>query len=143
MSFYNEEQIVGEAIRLLLKKLSQLDLNWELIVVDDGSTDHSKDIVTTIAVDLPRLRLISYPINRGRGFALRTGITQAKGEIIVTTEIDLSWGEDVVERLYVTMMERPEVEILVASPHLPGGGYKNVPRKRVLFSHYGTWSFAH
>lgn len=136
--FYNEEQIVGEAVRLLLKKLSELDLNWELIVVDDGSTDHSKDIVAAIADDLPRLRLISYPINRGRGYALRTGIAQAHGEILVTTEIDLSWGEDIVERLYGTMMERPEVEILAASPHLPGGGYKNVPRKRVLFSHYGN-----
>ena len=136
--FYNEEKIIENAVRTLLERMRELDTTWELIVVNDGSTDSSKEIVSRISDDDRRLILLSYPVNRGRGFALRTGIDQAQGKIIITTEIDLSWGEDIVSRLYKQMIDHPQIDILIASPHLPGGGYKNVPRKRVLFSHYGN-----
>ncbi len=136
--FYNEEAIIGDAIGALLKRLQDLPAVWELIVVNDGSTDSSRAIAEEIARDNPRLRVLSYRFNRGRGHALRTGIAQARGEIVVTTEIDLSWGEDIVERLYAAMREHPEVDIVVASPHLQEGGYKNVPFKRVFFSRFGN-----
>lgn len=137
--FYNEEQIIEDAVTTLLEKIENLDTTWELIVVNDGSTDKSGNIVARLCERHPQLRLVSYPSNRGRGYALRMGIAQARGEIIITTEIDLSWGEDIVERLYQAMIEHPEVDIVVASPHLPGGGYKSVPWKRVFFSQFGNW----
>jgi hypothetical protein len=58
--------------------------------------------------------------------------------VIVTTEIDLSWGEDIVPRLYAAMRERPELDVIVASPNLPGGGYRKVPTKRVWISRFGN-----
>ena len=138
--FYNEEAIIGDAVRTLLKNLEhQLSVSWELIVVNDGSTDRSGAIVAEIAQNNPRLRVLGYQFNRGRGHALRTGITQARGKVIITTEIDLSWGDDIVERLYAAITEHPDIDIVVASPHLPGGGYKNVPSKRVFFSRFGNW----
>ena len=137
--FYNEEEIVGEAIRSLLDRLRRFDVTWELIVVNDGSTDGSEEIARAIRREHPELRVLGYPFNRGRGHALRAGIGQARGEILVTTEIDLSWGEDIVGRLHRAILERPEVDIVVASPHLPGGGYRNVPAKRVFFSRFGNW----
>ncbi|MCZ6672124.1 MAG: glycosyltransferase family 2 protein [Verrucomicrobia bacterium] len=137
--FYNEEKIVGSAIHSLLDHLeSELDTSWELIVVNDGSKDDSVKVAEEIAADHPKLRLLSYRHNRGRGHALRTGIAQARGSVIVTTEIDLSWGEDIVERLLAAMREHPDADIVVASPHLPGGGYKNVPFKRVFLSRFGN-----
>ncbi len=136
--FYNEEKIIEDAVRTLLDRMSELDTTWELIIVNDGSTDSSKEIVSRIYRDKRRLKILTYAVNRGRGYALRTGIEEAKGQIIITTEIDLSWGEDIVGRLYKEMVDNPKIDILIASPHLPGGGYKNVPRKRVFFSHYGN-----
>ena len=56
----------------------------------------------------------------------------------MTTEIDLSWGEDIVHQLVAEMREHPEIDMVVASPHLPGGGYKNVPAKRVWLSRVGN-----
>jgi glycosyltransferase involved in cell wall biosynthesis len=136
--FYNEATIIGDAVKTLLDKLETLDASWELIVVNDGSRDDSCDIVSVIAEFEPRLRLLSYPQNRGRGYALRTGIARARGNIIVTTEIDLSWGDDIVARLYDAMIQDPNADIIVASPNLPGGGYKNVPEKRVQTSRMGN-----
>jgi len=137
--FFNEEQIIEKAVTTLLERMERLKVSWELIVVNDGSTDNSFDIVAPLCERNPQLKLISYGFNRGRGYALRRGIAQAQGDIIVTTEIDLSWGEDIVERLYSAIKEHREADIVVASPHLSGGGYKNVPWKRVFFSRFGNW----
>jgi dolichol-phosphate mannosyltransferase len=137
--FYNEATILQDAIETLLARLQNLEVNWELLVVNDGSTDGSAEIALEVARANPRLRVLGYRYNRGRGRALRTGIEQARGRIIVTTEIDLSWGIDIVERLYEAMEQNPDVDIVVASPHLPEGGYKNVPFKRVVLSRFGNW----
>ncbi|MDQ3698050.1 MAG: glycosyltransferase family 2 protein [Gemmatimonadota bacterium] len=136
--FYNEAQIIEHAVLTLLDQLGTLDCTWELIVVDDGSSDASRDIVRRIAERRPELRLLGYAHNRGRGHALRTGIAAARGDLVVTTEIDLSWGADIVHRLLAAMREWPDTHIMVASPHLPGGGYHNVPPRRVFFSRFGN-----
>ncbi len=136
--FYNESGIIRESVIEMLSQLEKLDAEWELIVVNDGSTDDSADIVREIAANDSRLRLIEYSNNRGRGYALRTGIHSAAGDIIVTTEIDLSWGQDIVQELVAAMRRWPDADIVVASPHLPDGCYKNVPLKRVLFSRIGN-----
>lgn len=136
--FYNEGQIIADAIRALLERLDKLDVSWELIVVNDGSRDESGEIAARMAAEHPHLRYLGYRFNRGRGHGLRTGIDQARGAIIVTTEIDLSWGEDIVERLHAEIQQHPDTDIVVASPHLPGGGYKNVPPMRVFFSRFGN-----
>jgi glycosyltransferase involved in cell wall biosynthesis len=136
--FYNEAGIIEQAIRQLLDQLGRLDEDWELIVVNDGSTDGSEQIAQAIAEQNPRLRVLGYGYNRGRGYALRTGINAAVGDIIVTTEIDLSWGETIVHDLVRAMRGWPDTDIVVASPHLPGGRYKNVPFKRVWLSRIGN-----
>jgi glycosyltransferase involved in cell wall biosynthesis len=134
--FYNEASIIETAIRTMLEQLETLDGEWELIVVADGPTDGSIDIARQI--EHPRLQLIEYSKNRCRGYALRTGIEAAKGDLIVTTEIDLSWGERIVHELVAALRNNPDADFIVASPHLPGGSYRNVPAKRVFFSKFGN-----
>jgi len=136
--FYNEASILEHAVRTLLSRLNSLEGEWELIIVNDGSTDGSADIASRLAHEYPWLRVLGYRYNRGRGYALRTGIAAAKGDIIVTTEIDLSWGDDIVQELVEEMRAHPDCDIVVASPHLPGGGYRNVPPKRVWLSRIGN-----
>jgi glycosyltransferase involved in cell wall biosynthesis len=134
--FYNESPIIETAIRRLLSQLESLDGEWELIVVDDGSTDGSEEIARSI--DCSRLTVLGYPHNRGRGRALRTGIAAARGDIVVTTEIDLSWGDTIVDDLVSEMRRDPSIDIVVASPHRLGGGYRNVPLRRVWISRFGN-----
>lgn len=136
--FYNEEAILAKALPHLLGSLDTLDEPFEVIVVDDGSTDGGRAIAEAVAAEDPRLRVAGYDRNRGRGYAIRAGIAAATGEVVVTTEIDLSWGDDIVHRLVAAWREDPKTDIVIASPHLPGGGYRNVPQVRVWLSSLGN-----
>jgi glycosyltransferase involved in cell wall biosynthesis len=111
--------------------------SWELIIVNDGSSDDSLAIAKRWEKADGRVRVISYGLNQGRGYALKKGIEAAQGDIVVTTEIDLSWGDSITTELYAALVENPKMEFAIASPNLPGGGYKNVPFPRVKLSRLG------
>ena len=137
--FYNEEAIIEASVRLMVHNLAALPESWELIIVNDGSRDRSLELAQQLTKECPHLRVLSYPLNRGRGYAIRTGVAQAHGEIVVTTEIDSSWGDDIVLRIVEAFRQRPDADMIIASPHLPGGGYKNVPPLRVFLSSVGNY----
>jgi glycosyltransferase involved in cell wall biosynthesis len=138
--FYNEEAIIVAATKRMIANLhSQFD-EWELIMVNDGSRDRSLAMLLA-ALDsqrLDRVRIISCSVNQGRGRALKNGIDAAIGDIIVTTEADCSWGDDIVQRLVNELHLNPETHFAVASPHLPGGGLVNVPLRRRLLTAIGN-----
>ncbi len=78
--FYNEAQILEKSLLLLLRTLEKLDGDWELIIVNDGSIDGSPEIAREfVKTHADRVRLVSYPVNQGRGYALRQGINAAPG----------------------------------------------------------------
>ena len=134
---YNEEAAVKANILGLEERLNQLGCDWELLVVNDGSTDASREIAERTASDKSRVKIISYSPNRGRGYALRQGFAAARGKYIITTEADMTWGADIIDRLYRALIETGS-DIVIASPHLPGGRLEAVPFKRVFLSKYGN-----
>lgn len=134
---YNEALGIEKNLRALLGELDRLPDPWELLIVNDGSKDDSAKIVARLAADHPRLRLISYPRNRGRGYALRQGFAQARGSFVVTTESDLSWGPTIVAQL-VEALRTTGCDMVIASAHRPGGTLENVPPARVFLSRYGN-----
>lgn len=139
--FYNEESIIVAATRRMIGNLdNQLD-DWELILVNDGSRDRSLDVLLASldVQQLKRVHVISCPFNQGRGRALKNGIDAAAGDIIVTTEADCSWGDDIVKRLVEELQQNPDAHFVIASPHMKGGGLANVPLKRVLLTKLGNY----
>ena len=134
---YNEEAGLEKNITDVVLALAGWDKSWEIILVNDGSTDGTRSIMEKLAASDPRIRFISYRDNRGRGFALRTGIGAAGGGIVVTTEADLTWGADIITRL-VNALESSGKDIIVASPFAPQGKMVNVPLKRALVSRIGN-----
>jgi glycosyltransferase involved in cell wall biosynthesis len=136
--FYNEEAILEQSILRTYEELSRLEGRWEWIVVNDGSVDASLEIARRMAGTLEHLRVVSYPVHRGRGRALREGIRKAGGDIVVTTEVDSSWTGDVVARLADTLRRRPDLDAVIASPNARGGAYRNVPWKRKWMSIAGN-----
>lgn len=138
--FYNEEAIIAAATKRMIGNLDKQIDAWELILVNDGSRDCSLEVLLASLnpQQLKRVRVISCPVNQGRGRALKNGIDAAIGDVIVTTEADCSWGDDIVLRLVNELTAHPEAHFIVASPHLPGGGLVNVPLRRRLLTAIGN-----
>jgi glycosyltransferase involved in cell wall biosynthesis len=80
---FNEEKSIGLVIEETTQALDSLNVPYEIIVVDDGSTDH-----TSREASKYKTTVITYPQNRGKGHALRQGFERAQGEIIVTVDSD-------------------------------------------------------
>lgn len=137
--FFNEASILEDAVPGMIESLRDSLDAWELILVNDGSTDGSLEMVQkALDPDDERVRVLSYSENQGRGHALKCGMDAAHGAIIVTTEIDCSWGDDIAARLVAELDEHPDTDFVVASPHMKGGGLENIPPLRRLLSRWGN-----
>lgn len=87
---YNEARRIAPSLISILTYLRAQPYTWELLIVDDGSRDDTAAVVTKAIEDEPKARLISYQPNRGKGYAVRTGILAATGERVVFLDADLS-----------------------------------------------------
>jgi glycosyltransferase involved in cell wall biosynthesis len=111
--------------------------DWELLLVDDGSTDRTGEIMEEFARGRERVRVLHHRRNFGQGRALRTAFDQARGETIVTLDADLSYGPEYIFRL-ADALETHNVEIALASPYAAGGTVRNVPFYRHFLSRVGN-----
>ena len=94
---YNEEGAILDTVRTLRAKLKER--NYELIVVDDGSTDTTPERLREEAGTDTTLRVIRHSSNRGYGAALKTGIRRAKSELIVITDADGTYPNERIPEL--------------------------------------------
>lgn len=92
---YNEEEAIGDDLDLIIETMEQSGPDYEIIVVDDGSSDSSPEIVRRRR----GVRLICHPYNRGVGAARTTGVEHARGEIIVMTDGDGTYPNHDIPRL--------------------------------------------
>lgn len=135
---YNEESNIEGTVQELRRILADYEKPWELILINDGSTDHTLEAAKRLAEQYDNINVLSYPVNRGRGYALRTGFAHATGRVLVTIESDLSWNADAILRMLQTFEEDPSVDIVLASPYMPGGRTENIPFKRLAISQLGN-----
>lgn len=89
---YNEQDRVGISIRKILEYIKDENLAAELIVVDDGSKDKTTEVSEKACAEFPDIptKVIRYTENRGKGFAVKTGLEAANGEIALFSDADLS-----------------------------------------------------
>lgn len=135
---FNEEQNVSGTLDRIIRALDSIPRNWEIIVVDDGSTDKTKKMVEDYSRYHRWVRLISYPQNRGRGKALRVGFTHARGAIICTTDADLSYDEKHILQMIEVLDKNPDLDLVVGSPYAPGGKAQGIPFFRLFLSKWGN-----
>lgn len=106
MPVYNERYLVAESIARVLAVRSPLITRLDLIVVDDGSKDGTREILRGIAAGHPdRITYVEHAENRGKGAALATGIALARGEVTVVQDADLEYNPKDLPRLMVPFLE--------------------------------------
>src|SRR5206468_2278859 len=85
---YNEEEVIGATALEVADALAQMTDDYEVIVVDDGSKDNTREVLEKLHATHPLIRCISHPVNRGYGDALRTGLDAGTKELLFLTDGD-------------------------------------------------------
>jgi hypothetical protein len=110
---------------------------WEMVLIDDGSTDGTGDLLECFARGRANVRVYRHATNFGMGQALKFGFNVCRGDYVVTFDADLSYAPSYVATLVDKMVESG-AKIVVASPYMKGGSVSNVPWPRRLASFWAN-----
>ena len=130
---YNEGSIISDAVNTFSSYMEKRFEDWELIFVDDGSVDGCGDAVEVAHEKDSRIRLCRYTPNRGKGYAVRTGVLAAQGDVILFTDCDNAYGEEAIGRI-ADAITGSEADIVVGSRNLSKDGYEGYTFLRKLAS---------
>ena len=110
---YNEGTRLGATLEKVLAYVHERGWNAEVevIVVNDGSRDNTADLVRGFAARDPVLRLVENPGNRGKGYAVRNGMLNARGEIVVFSDADLSSPIEEMPKLLAALEAGADIAI--------------------------------
>jgi len=139
---YNEGGIISNTVAKVLSYMREnFTEDWELIIVDDGSSDDTGATLDKLADGNGELRVSHHVHNCGQGKALRTGFGLCRGDKVVTLDADLSYGPEYITILLGALKEKKS-DIALASPYTRGGTVRNVPMHRLLLSKWGNFYLA-
>ncbi len=124
---YNERETIEEIIDQVRKVNLADGLEKELVIVDDGSTDGSRDILERLPVST-EMRIVFHEVNQGKGAAVRTAIQHAQGDVFLIQDADLEYDPREYNSLLRPILEN-RTKVVYGSRFLGG------PRKTMFFSH--------
>jgi glycosyltransferase involved in cell wall biosynthesis len=131
MPVYNERATLEKVIERVLS----VGLDIELLCVDDGSGDGSREILASLEARLPQMRVFLQPKNMGKGAALRRGIQEATGDYVIIQDADLEYDPHDFSRL-LGPLEGGQADVVYGSRFLGAG-----PHRVLYFWHsVGNWA---
>lgn len=108
---YNEEQRIAGTLARIAEYMERQSYSFEVLVVDDGSTDRTSMACEEFAAHHPWCRLIRLPRNRGKGFAVRTGVLEAAGEYILMCDADLATPIEELDGFWALIEDKADIVI--------------------------------
>ena len=115
---YNEAESLPELAAWIERVMDDHDFSYEVIFVDDGSTDDSWATIRRLQEKNPNLHGISFRRNYGKSPALNTGFNAAKGDVVITMDADLQDSPDEIPELYrMIMRDGYDLVYLYIRPH--------------------------
>ncbi len=125
---YNEEIVLEESAWAVYKVLMQLSpLDWEIVLVDDGSPDRTAQVAARLAEEDPHFRLIRHEQNQGKGAAVRTGVLLTRGDMVLICDADISTPPEMLES-FLHELSRG-ADIVIGDRRSPGA---NIQRHQSL-----------
>jgi len=125
VAVFNERHLVEASLRRVLALEHEIISDLEVIVVDDGSTDGSAEVVQRLAEEDRRISLHVHERNQGKGAAIRTAISQATGDIIIIHDADLEYNPEDIPSLLVPFATEGADAVF-------GSRYLSAPYRRAL-----------
>lgn len=115
---YNEEKRLPKTLEEIDKYLKRQNYSYEIIVVSDGSTDRTCEVVENLKSKIANLRLICEKINRGKGYGVKIGMLNAKGKYRLFTDADNSTPIEQVEKIWPEFEK--DFDIVIGSRDIKG-----------------------
>jgi dolichol-phosphate mannosyltransferase len=132
-----EQESIGPTLQSTVDALERERIDYELIVVDDHSTDRTVEVVNRIAAENPRVRCIRSPYEPGFGFAVRTGLGEYTGDAVAVMMAD---GSDHPEDLVRYHHELEEGwECVFGSRFIHGARLRSYPRLKLVINRLANW----
>jgi len=132
LPMYNEEDNVIITLNEV-KKVLQTYESYQIVAVDDGSSDRTLELLEEYASENPELVVLKHPVNMGMGRALRTGFEKAEGDVIVTLDADLSYEPQYITQL-IQELHQNHLDIVIGSQYMAGGETEDIPFIRLFVS---------
>ena len=132
---YNEEAIVEKNLAELCYYLESLEdkYRWEIIIINDGSTDETGELAENFANKHRNVRVFHHFTNFGLGQAFKYAFKNCKGDYIITLDMDLSYSPEHIELMLKKIIET-RARVVLASPYMKGGKISNIPWLRRYLS---------
>jgi dolichyl-phosphate beta-glucosyltransferase len=137
---YNEAKLIEMTLSSLMDFSRQTGSDYELIVVDDGSTDQTVALVKKFIADQGKdasVKLIENAENHGKGFVIRQGMLAANGETAIFMDADLPFEMDIIGEMMAKIGK--DCQVAVGSRVLPGSTLVDVPFPRFLAGQVFSW----
>ncbi|WP_432542505.1 glycosyltransferase family 2 protein [Kineococcus sp. SYSU DK002] len=131
---YNEEAHVLLEIQRITKVMDDDGMPYELLAVDDCSTDDTLKVLRSVEHEYPHLRVVAFRRNGGSGTVRRIGTQMARGEIVVWTDADMSYENERIPELVRVLLEDDSYDQVVGARTTEEGSHKalRVPAKFVI-----------
>lgn len=112
---YNEEANIARTATAVAEVLEQLGVEYEIIVVDDGSRDRTAEVTEQLSATNPNIRLVRHPVNQGYGSALATGFAAATKDLIFMTDGDAQFDVSEITKL-LPLLQNADVAMGYRAP---------------------------